>query len=132
MCSERVVMVMCGHCRYGRGMGVRGRLGMDVSVTHLSALAASLSLVAMVVWTWMWAEGGDGGPVVQKCQRDGCGCILTCVPPPCAHLHVLSSSPWLRVAYIVVVELWRMLSVCVWCEISLAAIPQVPLVNKLV
>ena len=35
---------------------------------------------------------------------------------PCAHLHVPSSSPWLRVAYIAVVEVVECMCVVVWLQ----------------
>ena len=56
MCGERVVMVMvvvCGHCQYGRGVGMSSGWGWMWVFTHLSALAV---LLLLVVWTWIWAE----------------------------------------------------------------------------
>ena len=63
-----------------------------------------------MVLTWEWTCGADVVNVM----------VVSVYLPACPGtiLSVLSSYPWLRVVYIVVV-----MSVCVWYETQVAAIP---------
>ena len=52
----------CGCCRYGRGMGVRGRLGVDVSVYSSECPGGSVIV-----------SGGDCGVEVDVGRKWTCG-----------------------------------------------------------